>query len=81
MTTPQIVVLTVLAALIIIGYLGTNLSLKENNRLAYGAVQLISTGLLFTITIIITFDRQRCIEESKGKCPEYEHIDAYRLKE
>jgi len=82
MTTSQIILLSILAILSLIGYFGASLSKNEGVKILYIILWAFITAVLFA-TIMVQFGIINKLEkEAKGKCPEYQKIEnAYILKQ
>lgn len=82
MTTAQIIIITILAILALLGFSGNLLSKKEGARIAWSFLLLFTTSLFALIAFTMTSDREKLSKQIKDKCPQYEKVEnVYRLKE
>jgi hypothetical protein len=81
MTTGQIIVILCLALSAILSFAGIMFSEENNVKTAWGFVMLFITFLLIVIVFLLISGNDKLIKQVKGKCPEYEKIEVYKLKE
>ena len=82
MTTPQIIILSILGILAIIGFSGNLFTKKEEFRIGYSFLLLFTTSLFALVALTMTTEREDLLKQVKNKCPEYEKIEnVYKLKQ
>lgn len=82
MTTDQIIMLILITIFAVIAFFGTSLSKNDDRRMNFIVLWLLSTGIFFIICFVSLTEMNKCKEQSKGICPEYEKIEnVYKLKE
>jgi len=81
MNTAQIITITILCILALIGYFGIALSKKESSRVLYLFLLTFVTSMFIFTTIIQTLEVIELEKQLKQKCPQYEKVDnVYKLK-
>jgi uncharacterized membrane protein len=77
-------ILLSIIALIAFFKIATSISNLNGKEFTKGFYSLFGMALILSISIVLNFtlidQNNRLVKENRGKCPEYEQIDAYILK-
>lgn len=81
MNTGQIITITILCILALIGYFGIAFSKRESIRILFLFLLTFVTSMFIFTTIIQTLEVIELEKQLKQKCPQYEKVDnVYKLK-
>lgn len=81
MTTGQIIILSIAGILAVAGFIGNGVSKTEEVRFLWSTLLFFSTAIFALVAITTAAERESLLKKVKGKCPEYEKIEVYKLKE
>ena len=82
MTTGQIIFISIPMIFIIIGFIGINITKKEDVITAWSILSLSMSAVLLLVAIISTSMMMLYKEEVENKCPQYERLyNVYKLKQ
>jgi uncharacterized membrane protein len=82
MGTTQIVILSVLFVVFMLGFIYTNTVAKEKNQTHGGILVMFLAFTMAMITLVIGLLQYNQLQlQAKGKCPEFEKLEnVYRIK-
>jgi len=80
MSITQIIILTIIGIIIIVCYFGTAYAEKLSSKLGFITLWMFTSVFALIIAVIMTQQRNELYKQLQKGCPQYEKIEAYRLK-
>jgi hypothetical protein len=75
MNITQIIVLSILTILMIVGCFGTSLSKTDTKRFGFIAMWIVISEFTLALLIVMTIERESGLKKLESKCPEYQKAE------
>jgi NADH:ubiquinone oxidoreductase subunit 4 (subunit M) len=82
MNIGQIIIITVMCILALIGYIKSNFEENENKQALWSGLTFTMFGFVVMLVVVQTQEVNKLQKQVREKCPQYEKVDSvYRLKQ